>query len=76
MEPSTKCEYAAISKFERFSWGECHNAIHTSKNCLQSLDLVRTESILTVFEWPKSIKAFSSYVSEKQTRKKIFTGRN
>ena len=48
--------------------------MYESSNFVQSLDLVRPKSFPTAFEWPKSVKSYSSYMSAEKSVEKSATG--
>ena len=67
--PSTKVENAATKMLPIFRGSE--SLWERAPNFVQSLDLIRPEILSTGFEWPKSITAFLSYLSAKNTHKKF-----
>ena len=68
ISPPPKLKMQRFQKVQFFSrnfWGSQHWC-ERPPIFAQSLDLVHSESLSTGFEWPKSVKAFSSHVSAKK----------
>ena len=73
LSPSTKAQNAAILKKSKIlqMLGGYNPPCERRPIFVHSLDLVHPESHSTVFESPKSITAFSSYLSTKKRFKKF-----